>query len=127
MKSNNRPWVYILSDSLGETADAVAKAALPQFAPDAFHVVRLPKIAVRGQLQGVVQAARDVRCVILYTLAAPKLRHEMERLSREYGVTAVDILGTPVQALEDSSGVSAAWAVGLTRRTDRGYFERNLF
>jgi [pyruvate, water dikinase]-phosphate phosphotransferase / [pyruvate, water dikinase] kinase len=124
MGADDRPYVYILSDSLGETADAVAKAALSQFPEDAFHVVRLPKIALRGQLQGVVHAARDVRCVILYTLAAPRLRAEMDRLRVDAGVVAVDILGEPVGALHDASGMEPAWGVGLTRLTDRGYFER---
>ena len=43
--ASGQPTVYILSDSLGETADQVAKAALSQFGEDTFHVVRLPKVS----------------------------------------------------------------------------------
>jgi len=116
--------VYILSDSLGETADQVAKAALTQFDGDVFHVVRLPKVSTRGQLQGLVAGACHDGGVFLYTLAAPKLRDEMQRIATQLGVVAVDILGPAVTALETVSQVSPAWEAGLTRLTDRGYFER---
>jgi regulator of PEP synthase PpsR (kinase-PPPase family) len=116
--------VYILSDSLGETADMVAKAALTQFADDTFHVVRLPRVSTRGQLQGLVAGADHDGSVFLYTLAAPKLRDEMELISRESSVIAIDILGPAVSALEAISGENPAWEAGLTRLTDRGYFER---
>lgn len=116
--------VYILSDSLGETADQVAKAALTQFDGDLFHVVRLPKVSTRGQLQGLVAGACHDGGVFLYTLAAPKLRDEMQRIATQLGVVAVDILGPAVTALETVSQVSPAWEAGLTRLTDRGYFER---
>jgi regulator of PEP synthase PpsR (kinase-PPPase family) len=118
------PTVYILSDSLGETADQVAKAALTQFPPELFHIVRLPRIGSRGQLQGLVTAAAEDGGVVLYTLAAPVLRDEMDELKRTSHVTAIDILGPAVSALEAASGTSPAWEAGLTRRTDRGYFER---
>ncbi|MFA5845136.1 MAG: pyruvate, water dikinase regulatory protein [Coriobacteriia bacterium] len=116
--------VYILSDSLGETADQVAKAALSQFPSDTFHVVRLPKITTRGQLQGVVHGACGRACIIFYTLAAPRLRDEMAAISREMDITAVDILGPCIAALGDASGEEPAWEAGVIRKTDRGYFER---
>lgn len=122
--ASSQPTVYILSDSLGETADQVAKAALSQFGEDTFHVVRLPKVSARGQLAGLVRGAREDASVFLYTLAAPKLRDEMQRISLELGLPAIDILGPAVSALEAVSGERPAWEAGLTRVTDRGYFER---
>jgi regulator of PEP synthase PpsR (kinase-PPPase family) len=121
---DRRPAVYVLSDSLGETADAVAKAALSQFDEEAFHVVRLPRITSRGQLQGVVQGAARERCVFLYTLGARRLRDEMTSMSRTAGILAIDILGPCVSALETLSGFRPEWEPGLSRRLDRGYFER---
>lgn len=124
MKRDTRPSVYILSDSLGETADAVTKAALSQFDEETFRVVRLPKISSRGQLQGVVSGAAHERCVFLYTLAARRLRDEMAVVSRDLDVLAIDILGPCVTALELLSGMEPEWEPGLVRRVDRGYFDR---
>ncbi len=124
MSPGTRTSVYVLSDSLGETADAVARAALTQFKRSAFRVVRLAKISSRGQLQGVVRAACAERCAILYTFAAPHLRTEMARLSQESGVAALDILGAAVDTLRRASGIEPSWVVGLTHLADQGYYER---
>lgn len=124
MAQDHRPTIYVLSDSLGETADAVTKAAVAQFEDEAFHVVRLPRISSRGQLQGVVSGAARERCVFLYTLAARRLRDEMAAISRDLGVAAIDILGPCVTALESLSGYEPEWAPGLVRRVDGDYFDR---
>ncbi len=124
MKPNERANVYILSDSLGETADAVAKAALSQFDDEAFHVVRLPRIDSRGQLLGVVHGAANERSVFLYTLADRRLRDAMSAISRELGVPAIDILGPVVTTMEQLSGMEPEWQPGLMHRVDAGYFDR---
>ena len=121
-----RPTVYIVSDSLGETADQVAKAALSQF--DAGHVPRRAHAEdlLGEQIEGIVHAAATDACVCSSTrFADPKLRDEMARVARGHGVNAVDIIGPRHRRRSsDASGARAAWKAGMTRKTDRDYFER---
>ncbi len=124
MQRDGRPIVYILSDSLGETAEQVARAALSQFEEERFHVVRLPRVSSRGQLEGVVKGAVSEQCLFLYTLAVPRLRESMERVARETRVAAVDIMGPVVRALAEIAHERPRWRAGVIRQTDRGYFER---
>lgn len=124
MATPSSPTLYILSDSIGETAEQVAKAALSQFEEDAFHVVRLPRVSSRGQLEGVVRGAVREDCVFLYTLADTRLREVMRRVSVEKDVMAIDIMGPVVEALAGSVHRAPAWKAGAVRRTDAGYFER---
>lgn len=116
--------VYILSDSLGETADQVAKAALSQFDTDLFQIVRLPKVGSTVQLEQLVIAACGERCVFLYTLADPSLREEMRHIANKIDILAIDILGPCIEALALISGQVPAWEAGMIRKTDRGYFEK---
>ena len=116
--------VYILSDSLGETADQVAKAALSQFDADLFHIVRLPKVGSTVQLEQLVVAACGERCLFLYTLADPSLRDEMRHIANKVDILAIDILGPCIEALALISGEVPAWEAGMIRKTDRGYFEK---
>lgn len=116
--------IYILSDSLGETADLVAHAAASQFSRDAFEFVRLAKVSSAGSLEELVRAASGQGCVFFYTLADPALRERMYAVVAELGATAVDILGTAVEALSQASGITPTGEVGAIRKTDRGYFER---
>jgi regulator of PEP synthase PpsR (kinase-PPPase family) len=115
---------YILSDSLGETADQVAKAALSQFDAELFHLVRLPKVGSTVQLEMLVSSAFGERCVFLYTLADPGLREEMRVIALKLDILAIDILGPCVEALALVSGEVPSWQAGMIRKTDRGYFEK---
>lgn len=124
MVTPSSPTVYILSDSIGETAEQVAKAALSQFDEDAFHVVRLPRVSSRGQLEGVVRGAVSDDCVFLYTLADTRLRDVMRRVSAEKDVMAIDIMGPVVEALAGAIHLAPAWKAGAVRLTDSEYFER---
>ncbi|MBE0417041.1 MAG: kinase/pyrophosphorylase [Coriobacteriia bacterium] len=116
--------IYILSDSLGETADLVARAAASQFSRGTFELVRLAKVSSAGSLEELVRAASNPGCVFFYTLADPALRERMDAVVAELGVTAVDILGTAVEALSRASDIAPTGEVGAIRKTDRGYFQR---
>jgi regulator of PEP synthase PpsR (kinase-PPPase family) len=119
-----RPTVYILSDSLGETAEHMAHAALSLFDEETFHVVRLPRISSRGQLEGVIKGANCGNCVFVYTLAEPKLRDAMDRIQEVLPIGAVDLLGPLVGAMANAAHESPEWRSGEYRRTDGEYFER---
>jgi len=115
--------IHIISDSLGETADMVARAAAAQFEPDTFRIERLPKIATPEQLTEVVRTHCGEYCIFFYTLVESSLRAQMERLCDE-GIHGVDLLGPSVALLQRATGLSSAGEAGAIRRTDEEYFER---
>lgn len=118
------PVVYVLSDSLGETADAVAQAALAQFEADGFDTVRVPKVTSAAQIADVVTKSCGADCIFFYTLADPQLRREMERVVAETGARAVDVLGPAVRELSNSAGVAPSGEAAAHRKTDTEYYER---
>jgi hypothetical protein len=91
--------IHILSDSLGETADMVARAAAAQFATGAFRVERLPKVSSPQALRELVHLHCGRDCVFFFTLVEPGLREEMHRVMSELEVNSVDILGPPMETL----------------------------
>ncbi len=115
--------VHVLSDSLGETAEAVARAAISQFTPGAFRIERLPKITTPAQLQDMVHSHCGEDCLFLYTLVEVDLLAEMERLCAE-GINGVDLLGPAVRLLSSVTGLSSISEAGVVRRTDELYFDR---
>ena len=116
--------VYILSDSLGETAESVARAALAQFDAGTFELTRLPKVRSVGQMEDAVKSACTTKCVFFHTLADPALRREMERVAQETGARAVDVLGPGVRMLSQVADVEPSAEAAALRKTDREYFER---
>jgi len=116
--------IVIVSDGIGETANQVAKAALGQFEPGTFRVVRLAKIGTKQQLEAAVRDSCGEGCLFLYTFADPALRAEMERVVADVGTPAVDVLGPVIDMLASAAGTEPLGEAGTMRRIDRSYFER---
>jgi len=116
--------VHIVSDSVGETADMVARAAISQFEPGKFKIERLPKVSSAVQLRDLVDAHCGPTCIFLYTFADHELRLEMGRIAEERDAHVVDLLGPVIDALSSASHKPPSGEAGAVRRTDRGYYQR---
>jgi regulator of PEP synthase PpsR (kinase-PPPase family) len=116
--------VHLLSDSLGETADAVARAAVAQFPPGTFRLERLPKISGVEQLRDCVSNHCGAHCIFLYTLVKQDLVEEMRRLVSERGVRGIDILGPSVELLGGIAGTAPRGIAGTIRQPDEAYYDR---
>lgn len=115
--------IHVLSDSLGETGETVALAAISQFKPNEFRIERLPKVTSPEDLRSLVRAHCGHDCIFFYTLVDEPMRREMELLS-EGGVIGVDLLGPAITALTEITGHEPTGEAGRIRRTDEGYFDR---
>lgn len=115
--------IHVLSDSLGETGEMVARAAAGQFEPGSFRIERLPKITNAAQLRDEVSQHCGEYCIFFYTLVDATLCAEMEKLCEE-GVNGVDLLSPAVALLRHTSGYEPTGEAGAIRRTDEDYFDR---
>lgn len=115
--------IHVLSDSLGETGEMVARAAAAQFADDAFRIERLEKVTTPEQLRKVVRSHCGEHCIFLYTLVDRALCREMEAMVAE-GVHGVDLLGPAVDLIGGVTGLIPTHEAGAIRRTDEEYFDR---
>lgn len=116
--------IYIVSDSLGETAEQVARAAASQFGEEP-AIVRLPQVRGEARLDdAVAQAKRSGNAVIFFTLADPRLRERLLTQAATGGVVTVDVLGPALEALGKATGVEAESRAGAMRRAARSYFAR---
>lgn len=115
--------LHVLSDSLGETGETVARAAAAQFDSESFRIERLPKVSTPEELRLVVRAHCGTDCIFFYTFVNNALRAEMKKLVTA-GVHAVDLLGPAVDLLTEASGFEPTGEAGAIRRTDQDYFDR---
>jgi len=115
--------IHVLSDSLGETGEMVARAVVAQFEAGDFHIERLQKVATPEDLREIVRVHCGPNCIFLYTLVEPALRETMEQLLGE-GVHGVDVLGPSVSVLAAATGRRPTGEAGALHRTDDQYFER---
>ena len=66
--------IYAISDSLGETAEAVARATASQYDKEQIEIVRIPYIDSESQIDEVIDDAKRGNHVICHTIVSASLR-----------------------------------------------------
>lgn len=116
--------IYAISDSLGETAEAVARASASQFINETIDIIRVPYINDEQQIRNVLQEASEGGHVICHTIVSPVLRQFLEEEALKFGVKAVDIMGPVLHAVEDMTESKPNLAPGLIHKLDQEYFKK---
>ncbi len=118
------PGVFIVSDSIGETAEMVVRAAATQFDSGNIEIRQIPNIADKEVLTSIVQQARENNFLIAYTLVLEELEEHLRREADQAGVVCVDLLGPIIAALETASQLTPKREPGLLRKVDEMYYRR---
>ena len=116
--------VYVVSDSVGETAEFVVRAAASQFDHGHFEIRRISYMDNVDTVKEIVAAAYEVGGFIAYTLILPSLRESLRKEAERVGVRAVDIMGPMMTAFEDVFDATPKLRPGLVHQLDDDYFRR---
>lgn len=116
--------IHIVSDSTGDTAARVARAAQSQFADFETELFRHARVNSRDQLARALDAVIGRRACVFYTLVDPVLRESMMELSRGRRLVALDVLGPALNAISTASGMEAIHEPGRHGPLDAQYFRR---
>lgn len=116
--------VYVVSDSVGETADLVVKAAASQFHSADIEVRRVPYVEDKGTVQEVITLANESNAVIAYTLVLPEIKDYLIKLANEENIKTVDILGPMMNSLQSIIETQPRGEPGLVRKLDEDYFRK---
>ncbi|THF79483.1 pyruvate, water dikinase regulatory protein [Cohnella fermenti] len=124
MPGEERKIIYVCSDAVGETAEAVAKATVRQFALANVTIKRYGGIKQEDEVRAVVMEAARTGGFISYTLVQPELRETMRDESIRAGVKAVDVMGPMMQAFIDTFNDSPKYKPGLLHEMDDHYYRK---
>lgn len=118
--------VFIVSDSVGETGELVAKAAVSQYLNADQNVVlkRFPYIDSIDHLHDIIKMAAKQKAFIVYTLVAKELRNYIVDETAKLNVSAVDLMGPLLDALGKKLGAVPLEEAGLVRKLDDDYFKK---
>lgn len=116
--------IYVLSDSTGETAERVVRAALSQFGSSDVKIVRLAKVNNQQEVQRAVNTVSSDEGLLVYTLVDAELAIAVHTIAEEHGLMAFDLLSPLLQSLSVFLGISAQSTPGLLHQIDTDYFRR---
>lgn len=118
--------VYVVSDSVGETAELVAKASVSQFRQSrkAITIKRFPYIEDKGHVDEVISLAKENQAIIVYTLVKPHVRSYIEEQVIIHQLTAHDVMGPIVSSLQEVCEESPINEPGMVHDLDEDYFRK---
>lgn len=118
------PVVYVVSDSVGETAELVVKAAASQFNSFGIDCKRIPYVDDIATLKEVITLAKENGGIIGFTLVVPKMREFLIQEATKEGVSIVDIIGPMVDMMQEKYNQKPMKEPGLVRKLDEDYFKK---
>ncbi|NOV01959.1 pyruvate, water dikinase regulatory protein [Paenibacillus planticolens] len=116
--------LFLCSDSIGETADAVARATIRQFNSEQLKIKRYGHISQQNEIVQMLQEAAAAGGFVAYTLVQPELRETMKKEAHRLGVRTVDIMGPMLEAFSETYGHIPKRKPGLLHEMDADYFRR---
>ncbi|UOQ48080.1 kinase/pyrophosphorylase [Gracilibacillus caseinilyticus] len=122
--TNNHSVVYICSDAVGETAEAVVRATIRQFTQNKVDMKRYSHIQTEEEIEAIIQEVREKKSFIAYTLVQPELRAKMQQEAIRYDIRAVDVMGPMMQAYIDTFNDNPKPEPGQRQVLDEEYFKR---
>lgn len=126
------PTIHVISDSVGLTAQAMARAAAAQFGETNPNIEVLPHVRRAEQIRTFIDehtalhASRgDDRLLIFYTLVDGDLRRALtEYAATKPNITAVDLLTSAIDSIAKLSGKVPSKRPGGLHVADQHYFRR---
>ncbi|RBW70516.1 pyruvate, water dikinase regulatory protein [Bacillus taeanensis] len=119
-----RPLIYVVSDSVGETADLVVKAAASQFNTANIEVRRVPYVEDKATIREVVSLAKEAGAIIAFTLVISEIREYLISIAEQEGVEYVDIIGPMMEKMESVTKRQPRREPGLVHKLDEDYFRK---
>ena len=119
-----KPKVYVVSDSIGDTAQNVVDAAASQFNSGHISTERYSYIQTSRELNNIIDKAEKDNSLIVFTLINPELRKEFVEMAKEREVPTVDIMGPVMEKFQGMLDVEPRLKPGLVHRLDQNYFKR---
>jgi regulator of PEP synthase PpsR (kinase-PPPase family) len=116
--------IFILSDSTGETAATMIRAALVQYSDANIQISRHKNIRNEHQAEQIVEECFQSQGLLVYTVASIQLRQKIRDMTASKGLPYLDLLSPVLNVLDLFFGQTSENNVGALRAVDEMYFKR---
>jgi [pyruvate, water dikinase]-phosphate phosphotransferase / [pyruvate, water dikinase] kinase len=121
---NQKEVVYVVSDSVGETAEFVVKAVASQFNGGHVDIRRSSYVEDTEDIEDVILLAKQMNSVIAYTIVIPSLKQYLDQRTQEEGIIAVDLMNPLMEAFSKKFNKQPNHQPGMMRKLDEEYFRK---
>jgi regulator of PEP synthase PpsR (kinase-PPPase family) len=117
-------YIDVLSDSTGETAERVVRAALLQFPQAEVEIRRHVRVRTKERAEPILaRAARD-QSLLVFSVVSPELSHFIHSETAAQHIDAIDVIGAVMGRLESYLGQEPIHRPGPLLPLSDEYFRR---
>ncbi len=116
--------VYVISDSIGETGEMLAKATLSQFELESSEIRKFPYIISEEQIVEIIREAERENSVILFTVVLKELKDFIIQEGKKHNIPTIDLMTDTMNAISNVVKNEPKRESGLIRKLDENYFKK---
>lgn len=121
---DNTLHIYILSDSIGETAHKVAKSALAQFPTAKTVLHKFSFISNPERLKSILQDANKDDALVFMTVVNSELAKQAEAYCIKTGLICYNLIQPFTLEIERRTGIQPSAVIGAQYELSEEYFDR---
>src|SRR5690554_3167880 len=116
--------LYVLSDSIGETGELIARAAAKQFISDNYEIRKYPFMNDASHIRELFSEAVSGESIFIYTTVLKEMKDLIDSLGKAKNIPTIDVMSPPMLAIQGILGYEPKREAGLIRRIDENYFRK---
>ncbi|QVK19092.1 kinase/pyrophosphorylase [Mycoplasmatota bacterium] len=116
--------IYVISDSIGETGEQVAKSVISQFEIENYEIRKYSHVLEEDYLKVILEQATKENSIIIYTLVEQRLSHYVNQHCEELQIPYIDLLTPLLNAIAYRTNLKPLREPGINRLLDDKYFKR---
>lgn len=119
-----RPIIFVVSDSTGETAERVVRAALLQFPDQRVRVRLFTRVRDQEAVHEVLKKAAEAGAMVVFTLVSPDLREFFHQTAAQEHIETVDVIGALIHKVANYVEATPLNRPTATMPLSEEYFRR---
>ncbi len=116
--------IFVASDSLGETAEMVARATAEQFKETEYEIKKYSYINNEEQIKEMIEEAMEGRSIVVFTTVLVNLRDQIIGDCQRHNIPYVDLLSPIIKIFEGVIGEKPVYEPGIIHKIDERYFRK---
>lgn len=116
--------IYILSDSVGETAEYLARAIAEQFKPVPYETRKFPYVDSVQMVKDIVAEASTKKSLLIFTTVLEPVRDAIVEQCAALNVPCFDVMSPLLNFFEEALHEKPMREAGIIHRLDENYFKR---
>ena len=117
--------IFVISDSVGETAQRIIRAALAQYPNlEDIEIKNFPFIDNEADLRAILKDALTVNALVVSTLVSRELNQIIHDLAQTHQLRHIDYMSSMLDLITDQTGIQPSYKSGALHQLDEDYFDR---